>query len=183
MTGSIIAISYSKYGKLLKGREDQLMLDNNEIAEDVGDARKVEDEWDKKTGKRNDRAAGGGDQEDGKVDYIGKLYLDPIHLADPGSTWSTPIHSGVLLIHLRVPQLALPLIRSNQEPVFWSRSNCECPGWFWPCSDLIKIQSLDRNPTLSAPADSGLYPRSSLGIAIQLECSGWLWPCSDQCPS
>ncbi len=49
---------------------------------------------------------------------IGKLYLDPIHLADPGSTRSTPIHSGVLLIHLQVPQLALPLIRSNQEPVF-----------------------------------------------------------------
>ncbi len=53
------------------------------------------------------------DHQRRESDFIGKLYLDPIHLADPGSTRSTPIHSGVLLIHLRVPQLALPLIRSN----------------------------------------------------------------------
>ncbi len=114
---------------------------------------------------------------------IEKLYLDPIHLADPDSTQSTPIYSGVLLIHLRVPQLALPLIKYNPEPVFWSLSNRKCPSWLWPCSDLIKIQSLDHDPTLSALADSSLYPRSNLQIAIQLECSGWLWPCSDPCPS
>ena len=41
---------------------------------------------------------------------IGKLYLSPIHLVDPGSTRSTQIHLGVLLIHLRVPRLTPGLL-------------------------------------------------------------------------
>lgn len=35
-----------------------------------------------------------------KCFFIRKLYLNLIHLANPDSTWSTLIHSGVLLIHL-----------------------------------------------------------------------------------
>ena len=49
---------------------------------------------------------------------IGKLYLDQIQLGDVGSTSSTPIHFEVLLIYHQVPQLALPLINSNQKLVF-----------------------------------------------------------------
>ncbi len=37
-TGSIITTHYGKYGELLEGLEDQLMLDNDEIAGDVGNA-------------------------------------------------------------------------------------------------------------------------------------------------
>ena len=46
-----------------------------------------------------------------KIDgSIGKLYLGPIHLVDPGSTRSTQIYLGVLLIHLQVPRLTLGLL-------------------------------------------------------------------------
>lgn len=38
MTRSVIITYYSKYGKLLKGPEDKPILDNDEIAGDVGDA-------------------------------------------------------------------------------------------------------------------------------------------------
>ena len=41
---------------------------------------------------------------------IRKLYLGPIYLVDPGSTRSTQIHLGVLLIHLRVPRLTPGLL-------------------------------------------------------------------------
>ncbi len=98
--------------------------------------------------------------------FIGKLYLDPIHLSDLGFTRSNPINFGVLMIHLRVAQLALLLTRSNQEPVFWLWSNFKCSNWLWPYFNLIKIQSPDYDATLSAPTDSGLCPRFSLQITI-----------------
>lgn len=41
------------------------------------------------------------------MDRIGKFNLGPIHLADLASNKSTPIHSRVLLIHLRVVQLVM----------------------------------------------------------------------------
>lgn len=53
---------------------------------------------------------------------IRKLYLGPIHLADPGFTWSTLIHSKVLLIYLQVIQLAHVLTRSGHEVVSQSES-------------------------------------------------------------
>ncbi len=55
MTGSAIATYYGKYGELLEGLEDQLMLDNDEIARDVGD------EGDARTAKN---AGDGGDTRD-----------------------------------------------------------------------------------------------------------------------
>lgn len=81
-TGSVIAIHYSKYGKLLRGLKDQLILDNDEIARDVdnigdagkakdvegqgdrnvGDAEDVRNVVDKKMGSGNER----GDQENSK---------------------------------------------------------------------------------------------------------------------
>ena len=42
--------------------------------------------------------------------HIRKLYLGPIHLVDPGSTQSSQIHLGMLLIYLWVPQLASGLL-------------------------------------------------------------------------
>ncbi len=70
-TGSVITIHYSKYGKLLEGLEDQLILDNDEIAGDTREAGKAEDEEDKEAGKGNDGAVDGGDQEDGEVGKAG----------------------------------------------------------------------------------------------------------------
>ena len=46
---------------------------------------------------------------------IRKFYLGPIYLVDPGSTQSTLIHLGVLMIHPRVPRLAPGLLRSKLE--------------------------------------------------------------------
>lgn len=43
ITGSIIATYYGKYGELLEGPEDQLILDNDEKTRDIGDIRKTED--------------------------------------------------------------------------------------------------------------------------------------------
>lgn len=47
ITGSIITTHYGKYGELLEGSEDQLILDNNEIARDIGDTKKTEDTRDR----------------------------------------------------------------------------------------------------------------------------------------
>ena len=60
-TGSVIAIYYGKYGKLHEGLEDQLILDNDEIAGDVKDAEKAEGAGD--IGKVEDR----GDGEDTRM--------------------------------------------------------------------------------------------------------------------
>ena len=73
----------------------------------------------------------------------------------------------MLLIHLRVLQLALFLIVFN--PIFWSQFNFECLGWLWHYFDLIKTQFSYCNSMLNSPSDSGLaliYPRSSFLIAI-----------------
>ena len=64
--------------------------------------------------------------------HIGKLYLGPIQLADPGSTWST---------------------QSTPECP-WSTSGCPDRLCFW--SDPSKSQFPDLDPTSSAPADSGV---------------------------
>lgn len=90
ITGSVIAIHYSKYSKLLEDPEDQLILDNNEVVEDarntrntkkvenivergetkdvgkvgnIGDTGDAGDIKDKKAGRSNKR----GDQEESKV--------------------------------------------------------------------------------------------------------------------
>lgn len=46
MTGSVIATHYDKNGELFGGPEDQLMLVNDEIVGDVGDAGKAENAGD-----------------------------------------------------------------------------------------------------------------------------------------
>ncbi len=90
-TGSVIATHYGKYGKLLEGVKDQLLLDNDEIAgdaEDAGDARTAKNTGDRgdtgdagkagnvgdagDAGEAGDKEASrgneGGEQEDVKVD-------------------------------------------------------------------------------------------------------------------
>ncbi len=91
MTGSVITTHYGKNDELFEGLEDQLLLDNNEIAEDVGDAEKAEDKGDirdtgdarevgnegdardakdvgkKEAGKGNNRVADGRDQKNGEI--------------------------------------------------------------------------------------------------------------------
>lgn len=89
--GSVIVLYYGQYGKLLEGLEDQLMLNNDEIAGDTGDvedvktaenardredtrdageaenvevAGNVREVGDKKTGRGNE----GGDQGNTEVD-------------------------------------------------------------------------------------------------------------------
>ena len=42
-TGSVIATHYGKYGELLKGHEAKPMLDNDEIAGDIGDGKDTGD--------------------------------------------------------------------------------------------------------------------------------------------
>lgn len=93
-TKSVITIYYSKYGKLLKSLEDQLILDNNKIQKDVrnvgdikkakntedrgdtGDVRKIKNTGDiknavdirnKEVKRGNNRAANRVDQENNKV--------------------------------------------------------------------------------------------------------------------
>ncbi len=89
-TGSVIATYYGKYGELLEGLEDQLMLDNDKIARDrrdAGDARTAENAGDEgdlgdageagnvgdaeDAGKAGDKEASrdneGGEQEDAEV--------------------------------------------------------------------------------------------------------------------
>lgn len=46
---------------------------------------------------------------------IRKLYLSPIHLMDLGSTQSTLIHLGMLLIYFQVLQLAPGLLKSKPK--------------------------------------------------------------------
>ncbi len=83
-TGSVIATHYSKYGELLEGPEDQLILDNNDIAEDVGNAEKPENEEDKKTSKDNNRAVDGEDQKDSKVGKASDGENQEVSKADDG---------------------------------------------------------------------------------------------------
>lgn len=63
--------------------------------------------------------------------HFEKLYLGPIHLADLGSTQSTVIYLGVLLIHLQMPQLVLGLLRSKPKPVSKSRFMSKYPDRIW----------------------------------------------------
>ena len=79
--------------------------------------------------------------------YIKKLYLAPIRLVDPGSTQSTQIHLGVLLIHLRVPQLAPGLLWSKPEPTskLGSMSEYSDRIWIFVCGlgpDLASLWSM-----------------------------------------
>lgn len=87
MTGSVIATHHGKYGKLLKGPEDQLMIDNNEIAGNaggIGDAKTAKNAGDggdtgdagravntRDTGEAGDKEVGrgnkGGKQKDAEV--------------------------------------------------------------------------------------------------------------------
>lgn len=94
--GSVIATHYGKYSKLLEGPKDKPMLDNNQIVGITGDARKAEDAGDirdigdagvvgharnvvevrhtrhagdvgdNEAARANNRAADGGDSEDGE---------------------------------------------------------------------------------------------------------------------
>lgn len=54
-TGSIITIYYNKYSELFKSLENQLILDNDEIAGDIGEVRKAKNKGDKKMNKDNDK--------------------------------------------------------------------------------------------------------------------------------
>lgn len=98
MTKSVIAIYYSKYGKLFEDLEDQLMLDNDKIVgntrttenvgdggdtRDVGKVRNFEDTGNKEASRGNkggehkdvevgnDEKGHSGDQEASKVGYDG----------------------------------------------------------------------------------------------------------------
>ena len=64
--------------------------------------------------------------------YIRKLYLSPIHLVDPASSWSTLIYFTVLLIHIWVP------------------------NWLQVCSDSIPSKLPDLDSCLSTPSDLDL---------------------------
>ena len=66
-----------------------------------------------------------------RCECIGKLYLGSIYLVDPGSTQSTQILLGVLLIHLRVSRLAPSLLWSKPEPASWSGSMSEYSDRIW----------------------------------------------------
>lgn len=70
MTKSIIATHYNKYNKLLKGLENQFMLDNDEIVEDIEYVGKVEDKEDKKASKSNNWTNNRGDYGDGEVKKV-----------------------------------------------------------------------------------------------------------------
>lgn len=63
---SIITPDYSKYGELIEGPEDQLTLDNNEIAGDVGDVRKAEDKEETRNTGDTEEAGNAGDVEDAR---------------------------------------------------------------------------------------------------------------------
>ena len=74
MTGSVIATYYDKYGELLRGPEDQLMFDNDEIAGNV-----------RNTGKAKD-ARDGGKAEDGGVGGNTKVAGEAGNAGDPGKS-------------------------------------------------------------------------------------------------
>ncbi len=85
-----------------------------------------------------------------EITYIGKFYPGPIHLADPDSTWSSLIYSGVLLIYLRVPQLAPIMTRSNQELVSRLQSHLNTLGdSSFPLIDTWASHLLSQNYRLS----------------------------------
>lgn len=75
--GSVIAKYYSEYDKMLEGLEDQLMLDNDEIAGDVGDTETAENAGD--IGKSEDM----GDAK--KAENVG----DGEDTRDAGEAWNT----------------------------------------------------------------------------------------------
>ena len=63
--------------------------------------------------------------------HIGKLYLGLIFLANPGSTQSTLIHLGVLLIYLQVPRYTPGLLWSKPEPASRSGSMFKYSNRIW----------------------------------------------------
>ena len=83
ITRSVIVIHYGKYGKLLEGQEDQLILDNNKIAGDVEDVGIIEDiknagkAEDAKDAEKVENVEDGGDTKDvreiGNVGDVGDI--------------------------------------------------------------------------------------------------------------
>ena len=105
--------------------------------------------------------------------YIRKLYLGLIHLIDLGSTWSTLIYLGMLLIYLQVPQLALGLLRFKPKPAFRSGSMSEYSDRIWIFVWVLRpdLPSFWSMPKL-------VYWSKSLS-----EYSDWILSSSDLCPS